>query len=80
MDEVVGVEDNAPDPEEVKAAKEVKAAEERVAEADTESTSDAAAGSNEVKSDAADLRAELQEQLARLACLVPLAVTPFIIS
>ena len=70
MDEVVDVDDNVPDPE------EVKAAEERVAEADGESTTDA--GSNEVKSDAADLRAELQEQLARLACLDPLAVTPII--
>ena len=77
MDEVeVEVEDDVPDPEEVKAAKEVKAAEERVAEADAESITPAA-GSNEVKSDAADLRAELQEQLARLACLDPLAVTPF---
>ena len=77
MDEVVGVDDNVPDPEEVKAAKEVKAAEERVAEADAESTTDTA-GSNEVKSGATDLRAELQEQLARLACLDPLAVTPII--
>ena len=55
----------------------VKAAEEGVTEADTEST---AATSNEAKCDATDLPDELQEQLARLACLDPLAVAHYIIS
>ena len=49
----------------------VKAAEEGVTEADT---------SNEAKCDATDLPDELQEQLARLACLDPLAVAHYIIS
>ena len=54
MDEVVGGDDNVPDPA------EVKAAEERV--------------TDEAKSIGRDLPEELQEQLARLACLDPLAV------
>ena len=49
----------------------VKAAEEGVTEAAT---------SNEAKCDATDLPDELQEQLARLACLDPLAVAHYIIS
>ena len=75
MDEVVGVDDNIPDPE------GVKAAEERVTEADAESTTAATSNElhcNEAKIDATDLPAELQEQLARLARLDPLAVTPII--
>ena len=64
MDETVAGDDGVPDSE------EVKAAEERVTEADTES--------NETKCDDTDLSVDLQEQLARLACLDPLAVTPII--
>ena len=66
MDEVIGAED----PEEVKAAKE------RVIEAGAECTAEAkkdVTDLHETKKE--DISAELQEQLARLACLDPLAVT-----
>ena len=52
-------------------SEEVKAAEERVTEADVET--------NETKCDDTDLSVDLQEQLARLACLDPLAVTHYIL-
>ena len=49
---------------------EVKDAEERVTEADIESTT-----ADETKWDDTELSVDLQEQLTRLACLDPLAVT-----
>ena len=64
MDETVAGDEDVPDPE------EVKDAEERVTEADLESTT-----ADETKWDDTELSVDLQEQLTRLACLDPLAVT-----
>ena len=64
MDDTVAGDEDVPDSE------EVKDAEERVTEADIESTT-----ADETKCDDRDLSVDLQEQLTRLACLNPLAVT-----